>query len=234
MMVTSTQKRTKPTSKKSIYPRKTKKSKQRQSIITFLMIIPLVIFLWQEKKEKHNFIELNFPPLVMSQGDPYIRALMRTISASESNTSKPYIALYGGKHFHDLSRHPNQCIPIISGPNEGKCSTAAGRYQFLTETWLEKAQKYHYQSFRKGGTAYSFDPEVQDKVVYAWLKDSHAWGTNIPTLLRQGEIEQVLKRLSKTWTSLGYGIEDNLMTPYLTEIYQKLLSEELAQANSTQ
>ena len=35
-------------------------------------------------------------PLVMEGGDPYIRALMRTISAAESNTSDPYHVLYGG------------------------------------------------------------------------------------------------------------------------------------------
>jgi nickel/cobalt tolerance cation efflux system protein len=233
-MATNTDKGIKPINRPSISHRTIQKSKHRQSIITVLLIIPLVIFLWLEIKEKQNVLELNVPPLVMSQGDPYIRALMRTISAAESNTSKPYIALYGGKHFHDLSRHPNQCIPIVTGPNRGKCTTAAGRYQFLTQTWLLKAQKYHPQGFRKRWSSYRFDPEAQDRVVYSWLKDSHAWGTDIPTLLRQGEIERVLKRLSQTWTSLGYGIEDNSMTPYLTEIYQKLLSEELAQTDSLQ
>ncbi|NEP61294.1 MAG: glycoside hydrolase, partial [Symploca sp. SIO2G7] len=37
----------------------------------------------------------------------------------------------------------------------------------------------------------------------------------------------VLRKLSGTWTSLGYGIEDNVMTKKLPKIYQRLLKEEL-------
>jgi nickel/cobalt tolerance cation efflux system protein len=50
---------------------------------------------------------------------------------------------------------------------------------------------------------------------------------NIAKELRQGHLEKVLKRLSGTWTSLGYGIENNRMTASLPTIYQKLLAEEL-------
>jgi muramidase (phage lysozyme) len=39
-----------------------------------------------------------------------------------------------------------------------------------------------------------------------------------------------LQRLSGTWTSLGYGIEDNAMTGYLPEVYQRMLKEELQKA----
>jgi len=52
---------------------------------------------------------------------------------------------------------------------------------------------------------------------------------DIPNLLRQGQVEDVFYLLSGTWTSLGYGIEDNVMTPYLREIYQQILAEELQQ-----
>jgi len=170
------------------------------------------------------------PPLVLSGGNPYIRALMRTISTSESNSSNPYTILYGGSHIQDLSRHPAQCITIVSGPNKGNCTTAAGRYQFIDTTWREKARLYHPQP---AGfwlwTSYSFAPEFQDQVVYAWLSDPDAWGADIPALLKAGQLEQVLKRLSGTWTSLGYGIEDNSITPHLLKIYQQMLSEELAQ-----
>ncbi|GFE67416.1 glycoside hydrolase family protein [Chroococcus sp. FPU101] len=167
-------------------------------------------------------------PLAMTGGDPYIRALMRTITASESNVTKPYYVLYGGKYVADLSKHPEQCMPILVGPNIGQCSTAAGRYQFLNTTWYEKAQKYHP---RPSGVLwwknYSFEPEYQDRVVYAWLNDQSAWGVNISQKLQQGKIEAVLKLLSPTWTSLGYGIETNSMSPHLSRIYQKMLTEEL-------
>ena len=168
-------------------------------------------------------------PLVMQGGDPYIRALMRTITASEANVARPYNVIYGGRQVDDLSSHPETCIPIVSGPNRGRCSTAAGRYQMLDVTWKEKAQKYHPQpSGIWRWQSYSFEAEYQDIVVHNWLSDSLAWETDISQQLRQGEIKYVLRLLSGTWTSLGYEIETNSMSPYLPNIYQNMLIEELS------
>ena len=74
---------------------------------------------------------------------------------------------------------------------------------------------------------YSFEPQYQDQVLYRWLSDSQAWGTNLSKKLRTGAINEVLKKLSPTWTSLGYGIENNLITHRLPKLYQQLLQEEL-------
>lgn len=168
------------------------------------------------------------PPLVMKGGDPYIRALMRTITASESNVSRPYHVIYGGKLVEDLSLHPEECVAIVAGPNVGKCSTAAGRYQMLDFTWENKAKRYHPKpSGFWRWKSYSFEPEYQDQVVHDWLKDKKAWNADIPKLLRQGEINTVLRLLSGTWTSLGYGIETNVMSQYLPQIYHNMLQEEL-------
>ena len=176
-------------------------------------------------------LSVYLPQLEMQGGDPYIRALMRTISASEANDPQPYTILYGGQHISNLSRHPEQCITIVSGPNLGNCSTAAGRYQLLNTTWKEKAQRYHPQPTQfMFWESYSFKPEFQDAVVHAWLSDSQAWGTDISKLLRQGKLEQVQRLLSGTWTSLGYGIEDNSVTERLPTVYQKMLREELQAA----
>lgn len=167
-------------------------------------------------------------PLAMKGGDPYIRALMRTISASESNYPQPYGVLYGGTQAEDLSSHPDICVTILTGPNRGNCTTAAGRYQFLTTTWIEKARRYHPRPWRfLLWESYSFEPQYQDAVVHKWLSDYYAWEADIPQLLRQGELDYVFRLLSGTWTSLGYGIESNSMTPYLPQIYQQVLAEEL-------
>ena len=167
-------------------------------------------------------------PLVMEGGDPYIRALMRTITASEANVNRPYHVIYGGKQVEDLQEHPQLCVTIVAGPNTGNCTTAAGRYQMLDFTWDKTAQQYHPQpsGFWRWKT-YSFEAEYQDAVVHAWLSDSDAWSTDIPRLLRQGEITDVLRLLSGTWTSLGYGIETNSMSSHLPQIYQNMLQEEL-------
>lgn len=172
-------------------------------------------------------------PLTMTGGDPHIRALMRTITASESNVDHPYHVLYGGEYVTDLSRHPNQCVPIVTGPNIGKCTTAAGRYQFLNTTWDEKAKQYHPNpSEFLWWKSYSFEPQYQDQVVYQWLSDRTAWGVDIPKLLKEGKIEEVLRLLSGTWTSLGYGIETNSISPHLAKIYQKMLSQEIADSGN--
>lgn len=172
--------------------------------------------------------EKKLPPLAMKGGDPYIRALMRTISASESNVAQPYSVIYGGDRVANLSRHPNLCVKIVSGPNRGRCTTAAGRYQFLSSTWEEKAERYHpHPSQFVFWKEYSFEPEFQDAVVYAWLSDRKFWKADISTLLQQGKFNQVQRLLSGTWTSLGYGIEDNSMTGELPKIYQEMLQEEL-------
>jgi len=171
------------------------------------------------------------PPLVMKGGDPYIRALMRTITASEANDPQPYSIIYGGERIWDLSRHPDRCVPIVAGPNVGNCTTAAGRYQFISTTWNEKAERYHPgPSGFLFWKYYSFEPEYQDAVVYAWLSDKQTWGVDISKQLRQGKLNTVLRRLSGTWTSLGYGIEDNAMTGYLPGVYQRMLKEELRKA----
>lgn len=184
----------------------------------------------QDRRSRHDPVFGYLPPLEMQGGDPYIRALMRTISASEANDPMPYSILYGGSRVEDLSRHPEECITIIAGPNIGNCSTAAGRYQMINITWHEKAALYHPNPpglmFWR---SYSFEPKYQDEVVYAWLSDRTAWGTDISQLLRQGELNRVRRLLSGTWTSLGYGIEDNAVTGKLPQIYQKMLQEELQQ-----
>lgn len=169
-------------------------------------------------------------PLVMDGGDPYLRALMRTISASESNVMRPYHVVYGGDYVGTLDRHPNRCESIGQGPNRGNCSTAAGRYQLLYSTWLELAARYHPQRTADAldATGLSFAPVYQDAVVYAWLQDGR-WG-NVSAQLRQGRIQPVLRRLSGTWTSLGYGIENNSMSRELPKVYQRLVQEELRAA----
>ncbi|MDV3000219.1 MAG: hypothetical protein N5P05_001825 [Chroococcopsis gigantea SAG 12.99] len=182
---------------------------------------------WSRLKPRPGYQNV---PLTMKGGDPYIRALMRTITASESNVSQPYNVLYGGQYVTNLAQHPNQCVPIVTGPNVGNCTTAAGRYQFINTTWYERARRYHPNPRNFFWyTSYSFEPQYQDEVVYRWLKDSEAWGVDISSLLRQGKIDRVLQLLSPTWTSLGYGIEDNTMSSRLPRVYEKMLKYELGE-----
>ncbi|MEB3282548.1 MAG: glycoside hydrolase family protein [Lyngbya sp.] len=219
-----------------------------QRLILIALVLAGIVAYWPEAQLKetrddqldivleeiNRDIDRRWPPLVMEGGDPYVRALMRTISASESNSSKPYHVLYGGRHVSDLSHHPDRCVTIVVGPNKGRCTTAAGRYQLLTETWERIAYRYHPEEpdqswFRQ---SYNFDAQYQDIVVYRWLIDVEFWEMDIAQTLRDGQLSEVLRSLSDTWTSLGYGIEDNVMTPYLPKIYEEILQQELDAVNA--
>ncbi len=184
--------------------------------------------------ENPTFTTVRPAPLMMAGGNPYVRALMRMISASEANDPRPYSVIYGGSHAENIHRHPERCIRIVSGPNINNCSTAAGRYQMINTTWATMAKKYHPEPscvlfvFQ---CTYSFEAQYQDAVVYAWLSDEQAWNMNIPQLLKDGKLEKVRRRLSSTWTSLGYGIETNTVTPKLAGIYNQLVEEEFTQKN---
>lgn len=206
-------------------------------VLTLLMFIGVVgtLYVWTSSPKSITLLSatdwVSSPlPLVMTGGDPYLRALMRTISAAESNTADPYRLLYGGDRVEDVSVHPDKCVRIVNGPNKDDCTTAAGRYQFLTTTWEAEAARYHpdWPAWYEMWQQPSFEPEYQDAVVYGWLADPSAWGESIAQRLRAGDINQVLELLSGTWTSLGYGIEDNSMSALLPQIYDQMLAEELA------
>ncbi|MGD1872233.1 MAG: glycoside hydrolase [Mastigocoleus sp.] len=197
----------------------------------------IYLFQWYVFGNLRNSVEpvfqRNQAPLVMKGGDPYIRALMRTISASEANSKRPYSILYGGKHVSDLSRHPEICVTIVNGPNKGNCSTAAGRYQIINKTWYDIAPRYHPNpTGLMMWKNYSFEAKYQDVVVHRWLSDRTFWGTDFSKLLQQGNVKPVLKKLSPTWTSLGYGIETNSISSSLPRIYQRMLKEELKNQES--
>ena len=102
--------------------------------------------------------------------------------------------------------------------------------EYFNTTWYQIAPRYHPKPMQMMlWTNYSFEAEYQDAVVYRWLNDSKVWGADIPKLLQQQKLNDVLRKLSPTWTSLGYGIENNSVSSSLPKIYQQILKEELTQ-----
>lgn len=170
----------------------------------------------------------NIPPLVMKGGNPHIRSLMRMISTSEANDAQPYSLIYGGSRATKLDRHPSKCITINAGPNKGNCSTAAGRYQTINTTWYSIAKRYQGKKICwMWECNYSFAPAEQDRIVHAWLSDKNFWKMDIAKELQDGKVAAVRKKLSPTWTSLGYGIETNIQTGKLDQNFELILQEEL-------
>lgn len=121
-------------------------------------------------------------------------ALLNTIAGVES---PGYNVMYTGRRFSSYAQHPNVRIPIRSGVNQGKYSTAAGRYQFIKSTWDEAAKALGLTDF---------SPANQDKAAW-WLaqRDYRArTGRDLGEDLRAGNYSMVRKNLAATWEGLQF------------------------------
>lgn len=145
-------------------------------------------------------------------------ALLNTIAGPESSGS--YNVIYGGQKVSDLSDHPRVNVEIKSGPNAGKTSSAAGKYQFLKGTWDTYAQKLGLSDF---------SPESQDIAAWELAKDAYkdATGGNLQADLQSGDpkkIAAVGKALSPIWTSLPGGVEQGTTSNKFVNAYARHLS----------
>ena len=140
------------------------------------------------------------PMAVSKDLTPEARALLDTIAGTES---PGYNVEYGGKRFGSYADHPREAHVITSGPNAGRTSDAAGRYQFLSRTWDGVA--------RQNGLT-DFTPESQDKGAWYLAQRDYRLrtGRDLSGDLKSHD-PQVLagvgRALSGTWTSLPGGIE---------------------------
>lgn len=128
------------------------------------------------------------------------KALLDAIASTES---PDYNVIYGGRRINDLSRHPGIAVPIKSGPNKGKTSSAAGRYQFLGKTWAEYQRKLGLRDF---------SPKSQDAAALALASDVYRQktGGDLMKALNSNDPKTYAKigrALAGTWTSLPGGIE---------------------------
>ena len=142
-------------------------------------------------------VDLTQPKPARGVLPPEAYALLDTISGTES--AGKYNIMYGGKRFSDYSDHPRVAFPIQSGPNRGKRSSAAGRYQFIQGTWDDQRRKLGLKDF---------SPASQDAA--AWNLASETYGRGLMADLRSGDPKRVAavgRALRKQWTSLPGGIE---------------------------
>lgn len=146
------------------------------------------------------------------------QALLDTIAGPESNGH--YDMMYGGKRFSDFSWHPNRKFRIKSGPNKGDFSSAAGKYQFLTDTWNEYAHKLKLKDF---------SPASQDRAAWELARDVYRKKTRGGDLNKAvlsddpNVIAGIGKHLRGTWTSLPGGIEQGTTTSRFVSTFQKNL-----------
>lgn len=129
---------------------------------------------------------------------PELKKVLDQMIAPGESAGK-YNVIYGGKTVDDLTKHPDVPVPITEGPNAGKMSTAAGKYQFIKSTWDEAS---------KATGVSDFSPESQD-INAAWLakKTYHdQTGRDLEKDYASGDPklrEGIRRALSSQWESLG-------------------------------
>jgi len=166
--------------------------------------------------------------LAWTDAKPYQKALLNTISGPESGGH--YNVIYGGGKFDDFSRHPGKAVHIQTGPNAGRTSSAAGKYQFLGSTWDDQAKKLGLPDF---------SPANQDKAAWNLAAETYQakTGQSLDDALQSGDPETIAsvgKVLNPIWTSLPGGIEQGTNTNKFVATYQRALGAGATPAQATQ
>lgn len=150
-----------------------------------------------------------------AQFDTKRSVFLNTIAGPESGGK--YDVVYGGGKFTSFADHPRTAMPIMSGPNKGRMSSAAGKYQMLGTTWDQQKAKLKLPDF---------NPESQDAA--AWDLAVNAYhrktGRNLGADLQNADddtIKGIVRTLSGTWTSLPGGIEQTRDEQGFVDAYRK-------------
>jgi muramidase (phage lysozyme) len=110
------------------------------------------------------------------------------ISAAEGTTKHGYNTLFGGGKVESLADHPRQLFDFTETTGRPNKTTAAGRYQFLSNTWDEQAKKLGLPDFGE---------RSQDLAAVNLLQERGI----LPDVL-QGNWESAVKKSGPIWASL--------------------------------
>lgn len=119
--------------------------------------------------------------------NPNARRMLDLIASAEG-VSHGYNTLFGNQRFGDLSRHPNIRKAFTQTDGKKNYTTAAGRYQFLNDTWNGLSRQYGLRDF---------SPQSQDIGAIALLDQIGA----LPYVLK-GDFGTAIKKSGGTWASL--------------------------------
>ncbi len=149
----------------------------------------------------------------------------RTLQAIADTESPGYNVMYTPRGeewrtFDDFSVHPNNAAIINHGPNAGRRSTAAGKYQINYPTWVWINENI------PGGPLPDFSPESQDKAAW-WLAEyeyRESTGRDLLTDLQNPTPEvlaQVRDALGNRWEGTAKQSDKSFANAFLAGIEEK-------------
>ena len=113
---------------------------------------------------------------------------MLDIIAEAEGVQHGYNTLFGNQRFNNLAMHPNVRKEFTQTDGRKNYTTAAGRYQFLNNTWNGLAKQYGFKDF---------SPQNQDLGAIALLAQNGA----LPYVLK-GDFTTAVQKSGGTWASL--------------------------------
>lgn len=120
-------------------------------------------------------------------GNPNARKMLNLIAASEG-VKHGYNTLFGNQQFNNLGAHPNIRKEFTQTDGRKNFTTAAGRYQFLNDTWGGLSKQYGFRDF---------SPQNQDLGAMALISGRGA----LNDVLR-GDYRSAILKLGPEWASL--------------------------------
>lgn len=124
----------------------------------------------------------------------YQKALHDSIAYAEGTRSYSkdgYDVLFSFKIASSCASHPNRCLAFGN-----TCSTAAGRYQFLTTTW---------RSVANARALKSFEPENQERGAAYLISTTRRVNVPQARAMTAAEFSNAMSKLSYEWASLPPG-----------------------------
>ncbi|MFX9324874.1 glycoside hydrolase family 104 protein [Acinetobacter baumannii] len=119
--------------------------------------------------------------------DPRVRKVLDVIASAEG-VRHGYNTIFGNERFGNLSTHPNVRKQFRQTDGRTNFTTAAGRYQFLKDTWDGLSRQYGLKDF---------SPQSQDIGAIGLIMQKGALNDVL-----KGNYQAAIQKLGGTWASL--------------------------------
>ena len=119
--------------------------------------------------------------------NPNVRKLLDVIASAEG-VKHGYNTIFGNERFSNLSAHPNVSKQFKQTDGKLNRTTAAGRYQFLKDTWDGLSRQYGLKDF---------SPQSQDIGAIGLIMQKGALNDVL-----KGNYQAAIQKLGSTWASL--------------------------------